>query len=1166
MSKNLTLKGAAFGALVALSISAVAPASAAGLADTSFVSLAPKTGTEYSVLAGAGKTFTLTANEASTIAGGDLKHLVTDASDLISTTSATTGREIVFADGAVVDVTKANPGVINVTDAAAAAQLATGDVISFKADFLGDLGSGTDTDVVADADTAFVVTVTGNDISFTSTTDHSALAAAVTNGTLSNTDAEVTFEVIREARNTTTHTFVIDSGIHTAATNEDVVLVSDSDTTRSVTVQAWVDSNDNDTIDSTEYTSPVRTVTFVKTTEVAMTTTLVSPVVGDSVLTAKITTSPVLNGQQVDAQDGSAVFGAYFTRQDSTSTGVAAVDGDSAWNDTTKEWTATVSMEVTALQGAVNDANWPGIMGTGTTGVTIVEATTAIASNVATVVTDTAHGLRAGDKVTISGITTGTELNATHTITSVPSATSFKFAVTATDRAAGAVAGTGIYSVATYATNQAITDRVFPGTHTAKAAIGAVKLGTAASAGTGASSSADSTLSIAASASVQPGEFAAVDNANNIEVKKGTTSVAVTVAVVDSSEVAVSAGRPVVISLGAPNEGAQAGTFKVNGLTAPQTLLTDAAGKVTFTVSEDDGDVAAQVRITATPEGLSGAASSADLIWNDAAYTLYDLNSPATARVADRTVNKNGSLEFKLALLDQWKAAPADGTYRLLVKNTGNTVSSAYATLVSGKADVTVADGQIGAGTSITTAVEVEKLVTATWTYQPTISWQAVSNNDGALGVITTNIKDQTDKVNLDADGATLYGNDTADLSDAVTAKTVVAQDRRTANLAQPLYGSAVTVTGNVTNSVTAAARAGAVVTLSGPSNILFSEGGLDSFGSITVIADANGEFGVDLISAVAQASTVITVTSNGVSSTVKVSFTGVSTSAKILTVTPANTTYVPGQTVVYTIKLTDTLGNPVDTSAAASPATAAYITVTYAGPGVISGSLPVETDASGEATVRISTGAADSAAAVLTVKYDQNFDGDVLDTNDLTVSSSVSASNPSASVATVTVTAATTSQVGRAIDVTVKAVDAAGVAVAGAVVALSSTGAGSLSASSVVTNASGVAVVKLVAGASDLGSAVVTATSNGKSSAPATVEFGATDATVDIIGKRVYVTTEFAAGKRVTIYDNGVRRYSAIQTTDAEKVVMWNVKSGSHTIVVKISGASSDAVTFLVK
>ncbi len=1153
MSKNLTLKGAAFGALVALSVSAVAPASAAGLADTSFVSLAPTTGTEYSVLAGAGKTFSLTANEASTVAGGKLKHLVSDASDLIETTTATTARSVSFADNSVVAVTVGTGAtdVVTITDATAAAALATGDRVFFTAALAAD---GTTTQNLIAANSIVTVTVTGDDVSFTSTTDLSAVSTALAAG--------ATSKVVREARNTTTHSFVVDSGANSASTNEALVLVSDSDTTRSVTVQSWVDSNGNDTIDSTEYASPVRTVTFVKTTEVVASTTLVAPVVGDATLTAKISTTPVLNGEQVDAQDGSAVFGAYFTRQDSTSTGVAAVDGDSTWSDVTKLWTVTVPMAVTGGLG-VQSTTWTGLYDAGATGNAITHGSSSITSKVATITTGAAHFLRVGDKVTISGVTTRTEMNDTFTISAVPSSTTFKVSVESVN--ATALDGTVVYAVSTYATNLSITDRVFPGTHTAQAAIGSTKLGTVASTGTGASTSADSTLTIEASANVQPGNFAAVADANNVEVKKATTAVAVSVAVVDSSDAAVSAGRPVVISLGAPNEGAQAGTFKINGLTAPQTVLTDASGKVSFTVSEDDGDVAAQVRVTATPEGLSAAASSVDLIWNDATYTLYDLNSASTSRQADRSVNKNGSVAFKLALLDQWKAAPADGTYRLLVKNTGNTVSSAYATLVAGKADVTVADGQIGAGTSITTAFEVEKLVATTWTYQPTLSWQAVNNADGALGVITTNIKDQTDKVNLDADGATLYGNDTADLSDAVTAKTVVAQDRRTANLAQPLYGSAVTVTGNVTNSVTAAARPGAVVTLTGASNILFSEGGLDSFGSITVIADANGEFGVDLISAVAQASTVITVTSNGVSSTVKVSFTGVSTDAKKLTVTPATSTYVPGQTVVYTIKLTDTLGNPVDTAAPASPATAAYITVTYAGPGIVSGSLPVETDASGEAVVRIATGVADKSAAVLTVKYDQNFDGDVADTNDLTVSSTVAAVDANASVATVTVTTAATSQAGRALDVTVKAVDAAGKGVAGAVVALSSTGAGSLSAASVVTDANGVASAKLVSGASDLGAAVVTATANAKSGS-ATVEFGATDATVDIIGKRVYVTTEFAAGKRVTIYDNGVRRYSAIQTSDAEKVVMWNVKAGSHTIVVKISGASSDSVTFLVK
>ena len=84
MSKNLTRKGLAFGALVALGASVIAgaPASAAGLTDTSFVSLAPETGTEYAIIAGAGNVFSLAANEASTVQAGTLKFLV--SSDSVS--------------------------------------------------------------------------------------------------------------------------------------------------------------------------------------------------------------------------------------------------------------------------------------------------------------------------------------------------------------------------------------------------------------------------------------------------------------------------------------------------------------------------------------------------------------------------------------------------------------------------------------------------------------------------------------------------------------------------------------------------------------------------------------------------------------------------------------------------------------------------------------------------------------------------------------------------------------------------------------------------------------------------------------------------------------------------------------------------------------------------
>jgi hypothetical protein len=199
-----------------------------------------------------------------------------------------------------------------------------------------------------------------------------------------------------------------------------------------------------------------------------------------------------------------------------------------------------------------------------------------------------------------------------------------------------------------------------------------------------------------------------------------------------------------------------------------------------------------------------------------------------------------------------------------------------------------------------------------------------------------------------------------------------------------------INITGKVVDGLTEATENGHEVTVSGPSNVLFRVGALSATGKLTFIAGANGLFDISAYSNSAQTDSVITVTANGVSSTVKISFTGVSTDLKKLTVTPVSATYVAGQTIVYNILLTDNLGNPVNTVPKADTPAAAYITVSYAGPGIISGSLPVETDADGKASVRIVTGTADVQDAVLTVKYDQNYDGDVLDTNDLTVVSTV--------------------------------------------------------------------------------------------------------------------------------------------------------------------------------
>ena len=1000
MSKNMTRKGLALGAGVALISSSfgILPASAAGQDDKTLVSLTPRTGTEYTVLLD--QYFDLKSNVVGSLQGTadkDVKFLVSDPSSLVfvdQSNSSTDSTQIAAPIAGVRD-SAGNDDFI-VTDAGefvnAKEYFVFGAVGTDAAKFNGKVltGEASTNTAFIDASPAEDAAVNGDAV-VAATLDTQPTVeivdglasrdALIANAAI-DTDLFESATVTSQPGKTTTNgrasdgTFVINTETNSNSNDRLLRLVTNSTSTYSVTVTAWVDDNDNGLIDSTEYTSPERTVTFQKPADLTFGYTF-APTVGDENLELKFSTTPVLNGQQVDAQDASSVFGALFTRQDSSDSDNYATDANSTWDDTDKLWTSKVSMDL-ATQA------WTDL----TQAVQATPSGITHADGVATATVAAGHNLRVGDVIDFGNSITST-VAATQTslrgdtfkVTGVTSTTVFTFAASG----ASTIGGTLTYDVVTYTGNDAITDRVFPGTHTAQPYVGTTKLGAKQTAIVGSSSSDDSTLEIVGTSTIQPGKFTAVADANNVEVKKGVTSVPVTVTVVDSSDVAVSAGRNVAISLGNPNEGTQAGTFKINGSTAPVTLTTDANGQVSFTVEENDGDVAAQVRVTATPENLTAAASSVDLIWNDSTYALYDLNDPSTSRQEKRTIAKNGTVNFEFALLDQWKAGPADGTYRLKVDNAGNTVSSAYHSVVGGRANVAVTDGQIGAGSAIDTDVTVEKDVSGTWTAQTSISW---NSDGGALGDLAISVLDQTDKVVLDADGSTLYGNDTADLADDLAAKATEAQDRRTSIATGPSYTNSVVVSGRVVNAVTNAARPGAVVTLSGPSSILFSEGGVDSFGSITLIADTNGEFGVDLYSTTAQKDSVITVTSGGVSSTVKVTFNAAAATAGATVAIDAPAAVNPGSTFQVTATVSDKYGNPVSTG------TNDQLKVTYTGPGIVFGTLPDDTDVNGQISFAVLLGANDTGAATVTVSYDQSDDGDFTGTTtadaDVTVSKSI--------------------------------------------------------------------------------------------------------------------------------------------------------------------------------
>jgi hypothetical protein len=572
-------------------------------------------------------------------------------------------------------------------------------------------------------------------------------------------------------------------------------------------------------------------------------------------------------------------------------------------------------------------------------------------------------------------------------------------------------------------------------------------------------------------------------------------------------------------------------------------LTTDASGVASLNISSvglADGNT-----ITATFAAQNLTASVATT-QTAAAYTVSDDNAGVIIAAA-----KNTATSFALSVKDQFGqySARTNERFQVAATQSGATIANQYINVSAGKASFSVTPG-----TDIVTDITVTAtLQVSTYTANTGVTTWASNGTQlaSSFTVVTRSAAydfSTAPAVSLVWNGSASAAYDaTSNYKQLVTAAALADAAAITANAANSTW-QVVTLTGS---------NIGEKLTVSGSDVFLSIDGAAASANSATKVAQATA---VKIYVASNTVGTkTLTITNGSVSKTVDVVFYGAAATAgtKLVVTVPANE--IPGRTVTVSAKLTDKFGNPVDSASNT-------IAITASGAGYFVGTNATETDADGVAKATFVNQSADTGTVVFTVKYTgASLAADYLTTSASTVFAQPVVVDPSAAVATVTVSAATTSQAGRALDVTVKAVDASGAAVAGAVVALSSTGAGSLSSASVVTGAAGTATVKLVAGASDLGSAVVTATSNAKSGS-ATVEFGATDSSVDLIGKRVYVTTEFAAGKRVTIYDNGVRRYSAIQTSDAEKVVMWNVKAGSHTIVVKISGASSDSVTFDVK
>jgi len=981
MAKNMTFKGLAFGAGIALVVSgfSAVPANAAGNGLVGYVTLAADGGTHTNVLTT--DTLDLKANfspAVNEVSGRNLKFLVTDPnSTSTADASRSNSNSSTLAAGAITAEIATNKVVITETNAGTNTLVENKTFVGYgatdatdKAKFNDQVFTGLNGDSTADRALTGDdgdLTVTGVTIEGTSgkmsraglvatslgKSLESGYAIASAIGGVSTTDGR-----------DTAGSYVVTSTIYQAGADVILRLASNSALTQTQVVTAWIDTDGDNVIDSTEYASPDVTVKFLAPTDVTPTLTLDPIGINDISVKARTTFSPELNMTQTgDVQVG-------FTRQGFAETLVATGDDNieaAAQVGATSTWASTVTM----YNNASNDP-WTSATGRQAI-VTAVDTVTAAKSGSTVTLSVATHGMNVGDIIKVTNGDAAVGQNLFFTVLTVASTTVLTYDVGNTTAASDV--SISISRVGTAAA---------AGTYSARVILDGVLVGSAVYQTTGTTSVAGLANEVTVATGV----------ASTGAVRVGNTGAVTITASATKADTTAAASVPVLVTATSVSS---AGTILVNGVKAAANgtwnLTTDALGQVALVVTNSSAVASEAITLQVATQGQTATTT---LTWTAAVYKLYDLNV-LDGWQSGRTIEAGGSYTFDLALLDQWKEAPTAGSYQVKVTTDNRTVGAQYVALTGGRAMFTLTDGGIGSTMYSDVTVDVEyKAATATVfsSYAPAggsagdSDWDATyskgaNSDDDVVRVFV--IADQSDAIVLDLTGASLYdyNGNTGDalFVSGLAAKATVALDGQLTQSARPVYTNSAKITGAVNNSVSGVARAGAVVTISGASDLLFSVGNTDSFGSITTVADDDGFFTVSIYSNKTQTDSVVTITTPdvAVAKTQKISFNKPAVTA-VKTITFAGPSYAgPGSTFSVVASLADVFGNGVDLDIAENSGAGNGVTdsgtfsVTYTGPGVNFGALPVVTDANGEAKVQVLLGSNDTGTATITVTWDRD-------------------------------------------------------------------------------------------------------------------------------------------------------------------------------------------------
>ena len=1020
MSKNMTRKGLAFGAGLALISSGLIATPAIAVGIDGNVRLAPDTGAEYDVRATDYIDLAAGWSNAAEGTGHYMKYLVTAAPGAIKYDIETNGstsdgnRPSLGAISAAV-TGSADPYTITVTTTNDH-NLQDGDTVTMGGFTTYTAPNGDKVIDVTGAKTfTYTVSTTGT-IEGTITVALKSFAEGLQTrdqiDTFALGSSNVTGVVPAYLATLTAGVFVIDTRDDDNAGDDHVLrlIATSSTATTTATVQAWVDINDNNEIDSTESASPVRTVRFLRGADISATTTIRPATVGDSTVTADVVLTPTLNGNMIlrnesltSATVTDAIAKVDFTRQGDSKKVTGATNG--SYSNVTKRWTFE-SKNFGTGNGWTDTNNTKVSLGVASSA-TVTVWKYKIVKNVVTITTGSyaaskwsaaAHGLRVGDIITVTdgvAISDRWEKSAA-VITSVPTSSSFTFVETGsstTDIAEVAVADTVSTSTFGLTSPVYLRDKVEAGNITAQFYFDVAGLSGNVTTPTAVQTIAPLATYVVGAKVVGPAgvAIAGVPSATVSaagSVFKGTTTAGAVVTLTDADGDPVGAGVDVVLTATKTSTG----TVKVNGTTVSSTgtavyAKTDASGKVTLAI---ENSAAAENDTLVIAAASQGATASRTFTWEDKKYTVHDLADTTAANDSRARVVPSGTAyTFRLLVQDQFKA-PAGDDIRLLVTTTGRTQTANIVTLTSGQATVVVNDGGLGTTTSTGVQIEFQKRTSNVWATQSGLDafqdWAGADNGD--LAVVTINYDSTADNLTLNANGANFPGNGTADNAASVAAKALKAIDlRNTAGTAGEYTASETgTVSGQVTNAF-GVAKPGAVVTVSG-TGLLFNSGDVWALNSVTLLANSSGQFSVNVFSSTFGAK-VVTATVGTVSKTFTITYTGTAGDAKLTVTAPTNVK--PASTFQVKAKLADDLGNGLDTAAG-------RVKVTYTGPGIVFGTLPTETDANGELMFSVLLGSNDTGNVVVTVSYDQNGDGDFVDAKDLNTTKTITVGTGAAS------------------------------------------------------------------------------------------------------------------------------------------------------------------------